>query len=120
MKQPYVVAMIAKDAVEKLPKVVPMHEVPVLMAVHGEDKVFVDEHADLPQGLTEVEFDPEDEYNRLQQGYGFHKETGQSFVALAYGGFNGFADAMAEAEEGAPRKRRGSTKAVKPAGDDKA
>lgn len=104
MKQPYVVAMLAKDAVEKLPKVVPMHEVPVLMAVHGSDKVFVDEAADLPNGLTEAEFDPDEEFSRLEQAYGFEPKTGQSFAAMAYGSFNGFVEAVSGEE--APRRGR--------------
>lgn len=106
MKQPYVVAIIHKDAVEHLPVVVPPHEVAVIAAVHGEHKVTIDENADLPNGLTEFEFDPEEEYARLEQRYGAHRENGMPFVSLAFGNRDGFLRSMQALNEEASAKPR--------------
>ncbi|RYE65690.1 MAG: hypothetical protein EOO79_08050 [Oxalobacteraceae bacterium] len=115
MKIPYVVAMIRKDAVEELPVVVGAHEVGILQMVHGEDKVYVDEDADLPKGMTETEdFDVEDEYARLEQRYGLNVNTKMSNVSMAFGGLDGFMDAMEKADQadGAPTARK-TSKATK-------
>lgn len=106
MKQPYLVAVIHKDAVEHLPVVVMPHEVRVLAAVHGEHKVTIDENADLPGGLTEGEFEPEDEYARLEQHYGQHRENGMSFVSIAFGGRDGFMRAMEALSDDEPKPAR--------------
>lgn len=114
-KQPFLVAIIAKDAVEQLPVTVMAHELLVLVAVHGQDRVFVDENADLPNGLTEGEFDPEEEFARLEQRYGDHPDTKQSYATMAFGGFRGFEDFLeneAVGHETKPR-RRGAAKAEK-------
>lgn len=94
LKAPYVIAIIHKDIVEQLPKTVPAHEVAILQAVHGEDKVTVDEAADLPKGLTEMEFEADEEYDRLVQLYGDDPGTKTPHVAMVYNGRKGFADAV--------------------------
>lgn len=113
MKQPYVIAVIHKDAVERLPVTVPVHEVAVIAAVHGSHKVTVDENSDLPSGLTEFEFDPEEEFARLELRYGNHRETGMSFAVMAFGGLTGFLDAMeaSEASGDAPKRLTKAEKA---------
>lgn len=108
MKVPYVVALVEKDAVEQVPTTVPAHEVPVLQAVHG-GRVAVDENADLPAGLIETEdFDPEDEYARLETRYGDAPGTKASYASIAYGGLQGFIDAMSAAahDTNGPRSAR--------------
>lgn len=105
MKQPYVVAIISKDAVEHLPVVVPAHEVAVLAAVH-DGRVSIDESADLPAGLTEAEIELDDEFARLEQRYGVHPDSKISHVSMAYGGFDGFMRAL-ESQE--PRRRAKKT-----------
>jgi hypothetical protein len=114
MKQPFVIAVIHKDAVEHLPVTVPIHEVAVLAAVHGQHKITLDENADLPDGLTEFEFDPEEEFARLELRYGSHRENGMSFAAMAFGGLTGFLDAMeaAEATGDAPKRLTKAEKAA--------
>lgn len=97
-KAPYVVAVIHKDAVEHLPVTVHAFEVPVLQQVHGTDKVVIDEGADLPGGLVEADFDPEEEFARLEQRYGFDPDTKQSYVAQAYGGARGFFEALEKSD----------------------
>lgn len=94
MKVPYVVAVIQKDAVEHLPVVVPMHEVAVLSKLHGEDKVVIDENADLPTGLEEFEFEPDDEYARLEERYGLHPETKMTYAQMTYGSARMFEDGV--------------------------
>lgn len=108
MKQPYVVAVIEKDAVEHLPVVVPAHEVAVLAAVHGSQRVRIDEDADLPGGLTEVEYDEDgvhDEFTRLEQRYGVHPDTKQSFAQMVFGGPHGLLSMLerSDGEDLAPR-----------------
>jgi hypothetical protein len=112
---PYVVAVIHKDAVEHLPVTVHVFEVRVLQQLHGADKVTIDEGADLPGGLTEVTFEPEDEFSRLEQRYGFDPDTKQSYVAQAYGGFPGFLDELeAAGADGEPvRKAKPAAKGSK-------
>lgn len=119
MKQPLVVAMLTRDAVEQLPIVVGLHEVPVLAAVHpgpGGDgtRISVDEAADLPAGLTEVEFDPEEEFDALALKYGRQPGSGTPFVVVAYGSRAGFLEAVgAEAATSAEAPaRRGRGKAA--------
>lgn len=114
MKAPYVVAIIDKDAVQKLPKVVPLHEVAVLLAVHGQGSVYVDEEADLPTNHpTEVEFDPDEEFARLEQHYGGPvRGEPPSFAAMAYEGHNGFVR-KCEEYENSPRKVKKAKKLAK-------
>lgn len=100
-KAPYVMAVIQKDAVEHLPKVVHIFEVPVLQRVHGEQRVTIDESADLPGGLTEATFEPEEEFARLEQCYGLDQDTKQSYVSQAYGGLHGFLETLERSESGA-------------------
>lgn len=109
MKQPYVVAVIEKDAVEHLPVVVPAHEVAVLAAVHGAQRVRIDEDADLPSGLIDVEFDEDsvhDEFTRLEQRYGVHPDTKQSYAQMTFGGPHGLLSMLeqSDGEEIAPRR----------------
>lgn len=113
MKQPYVIAVIHKDAVERLPVTVPIHEVAVIAAVHGQHKVTIDENSDLPEGLTEFEFDPEEEYARLELRYGTHRENGMSHAAIAFGGLPGFLDALEAAEASGAVPLKKPTKAEK-------
>ncbi|MBA3588200.1 hypothetical protein [Methylibium sp.] len=107
MKQPYVVALIEKDAVEHLPVCVLAHEIPVLAMVHGEGKVSIDENADLPQGVIDAEFEVEDEFARLEQRYGVHPDTRMSYATMAFNGVDGFARALEgpRAVEGGRRKK---------------
>lgn len=117
MKQPYVVAVIEKDAVEHLPVVVPAHEVAVLAAVHGAQRVRIDEDADLPGGLTEVEYDEDgvhDEFTRLEQRYGVHPDTKQSFAQMVFGGPNGLLSMLeqSDGDDGAPRRTAKRRKAA--------
>lgn len=116
-KIPYVVAILQKDAVERLPLVVPAHEIPILVAVHGEDRVFIDENADLPAGLTEVEYEDEDavadEFARLEQRYGHPPDSRQSFAVQVFRDVENFGDSLDRYSDGvAPRARA----AKKPAG----
>lgn len=85
LKVPYVVAMIAKDPVEIMPVVVPAHEVAVLERVHGESKVYINHEADLPNGITDFEFDPDEEYARLEQKYGVHSENKMPYTSMTFG-----------------------------------
>lgn len=112
MKQPYVIAVVHKDAVERLPLTVPAHEVAVLVAVYGPHKVVVDENSDLPPGLTEMEFDPEEEFARLELRYGSHRENGMSYAGMAFGGLVGFLDTLAASESTGEAPKR-LTKAEK-------
>lgn len=109
-KAPYVVAVIQRDAVEHLPVVVHAFEVPVLQAVHGVDRVVIDEAADLPAGVSVAEFEPEDEFSRLEMRYGRDADTKQSFAAIAYGGMRGFMDALESTDAGEEAPRRGRRK----------
>lgn len=110
---PYVVALIQRDAVEHLPVTVHAFEVVVLQRIHG-DRVVIDENADLPAGLTEASFDPEDEFSRLEQRYGIDPDTKQSFASQAFGGLHGFLAMLDGAEEGAdPAAARKTTAARK-------
>lgn len=115
MKQPYVVAVIEKDAVEHLPVVVPAHEVAVLAAVHGAQRVRIDEDADLPTGLIDVEFDEDtvhDEFTRLEQRYGVHPDTKQSYAQMVFGGPDGLLALLerSDGEDIAPRRATASSK----------
>jgi hypothetical protein len=89
---------------------VPAWEVPVLVAVNGEDRCF-------PEGteLARKEApDPQAEYDRLDSKYGSNNESGQSYVGMVYGvgqiGVKRLADEIAKAASG-------EIKETAPAGD---
>jgi hypothetical protein len=106
----YVVALIQKDAVEHLPVTVAAHEIPILVAVHGEDRVFIDENADLPNGLTEVEFEDEeavaDEFARLEQRYGHPSDSRQSYARQVFRDADNFGDQLERYTQGTERAAR--------------
>jgi hypothetical protein len=110
---PYVVAVIHKSAVEHLPVTVPPHELLILARVHGgHHKIQIEEDADLPDGLTEATFEPEDEYARLEQRYGMDAD-GRSFAATEFGSVDGFISRLDSIEAGgAPRARASRAKAA--------
>jgi hypothetical protein len=91
---PYIVAVIHKDAVEHLPVVVHPHEMPILALVHGEHKLQHDENADLPKGVSEATFEPEDEFVRLEQRYGVHPDTKRTYAAMIFGDAAGLAEQL--------------------------
>lgn len=64
--QPVVVVLLRRSENEKTPLAVMPHEIEVLKALHGEDAVLPTE--DTPP-VASVEFDPEEEYTRLQGLY---------------------------------------------------
>lgn len=114
---PLVVATIHKSAVEHLPVVVAPHELLVLALVHGsQEKIQIEDDADLPSGLTEKTFEPEDEYVRLEQLYGNHTGTGQSYASMVFGSVEGFVERLDQIEAGrAPSARTTRAKAAKTA-----
>lgn len=116
-KQPFVVAILAKDAVEQIPVVIPAHEVVVLAAVHGQNRVSVDEAADLPGGLTDFEFDPDEEWSRLEMKYGSEPDTKQSYAQVAFGSRHNFLAMLPDADEEEAPKKRGRKAAAAPAED---
>lgn len=115
-KVPYVVAVIHKDAVEQLPVTVAAYEVPILVAVHGEHRVSIDENADLPNGLTEKEIDPSDEaavqeeFSRLEQRYGDDSDRKQSFASIVFRNVDEFADQLSRFEEVQERQQKKAAK----------
>lgn len=113
---PFVVAVIHKSAVEHLPIVVHPHELLMLAAVHGQNKVQIDENADLPTGVTQATFEPEDEFARLEQRYGTVPESTQTFAQMVFGSVDGFVDRLDAIEAGgAPSARPTRAKAAKTA-----
>lgn len=64
--QPCVVVLLRRSENEKTPLTVMPHEIEVLKALHGEDNIIATE--DTPP-VKSVEFDPEEEYARLQGLY---------------------------------------------------
>jgi hypothetical protein len=113
-KVPYVVAVIHKDAVEQLPLVVAAYEVPILVAIHGEHKISIDENADLPNGLTEKELVDdeamEEEYARLEQRYGNHPDTKQPYASFVFRNVDEFADQVGRFEEVQEKQQRAAAK----------
>jgi hypothetical protein len=113
---PYVVAKIRQDAVAIIPTVVPTHEVLVLVAVHGAHRVEIDETADLPTGLNEFTFEPEDEFARLVQRYGYPQDSAQSYAERVFDDADGLIDKLDRIEAGgAPRAVAKKTAAKKTA-----
>lgn len=64
--QPCVVVLLRRSENEKTPLTVMPHEIEVLKALHGEDNI--KETEDTPP-VKSIEFDPEEEYARLQGLY---------------------------------------------------
>lgn len=66
IKQPCVVVLLRRSENEKTPLTVMPHEIEVLKALHGEENII--ETEDTPP-VEFIEFDPEEEYARLQGLY---------------------------------------------------
>lgn len=91
---PYQVVLLCRSEVEKTPLVVLPHEVEVLKALHGEDKVR-ETDADLPAGVTESTFDTAEEYARLEQYYRGN-ENNQRPVYNALGTLDDFENSLSQ------------------------
>lgn len=93
---------IRRDMAETLLVDVGEHEIPVLIAVHGENAVQT-ELIDATDEVRTIE-DPKAEYERLANLYGRDPESGRAFVDLAYTGFRQF---LADLQQfaGQPAKR---------------
>lgn len=93
---------IRRDMAETLLVDVGEHEIPVLVAVHGESAV----QSELIVEADEVRSieDPRSEYERLANLYGRDPESGRAYVDLAYTGFRQF---LADLQQfaGLPAKR---------------
>jgi len=79
---------IRRDMAETLLVDVGEHEIPVLLAVHGENAV-QSELIDATDEVCNIE-DPKAEYERLANLYGRDAESGRAFVDLAYTSFRQF------------------------------
>lgn len=79
---------IRRDMAEVLHVDVGEHEIPVLLAVHGEGAVLTEliEATDEERTIDE----PKIEYERLQRLYGRDPESGRAYVDLAYTSFRQF------------------------------
>lgn len=69
-----VVVVIEKDTMMKVPTTVYEHEVPVLIELHGEDKVQVHEQYEV---YAPEDFVVADEYERMKAKYGMRLQGGQ-------------------------------------------
>ena len=94
---------IRRDMAETLLVNVGEHEIPILVAVHGEDKVKTGQ-IDATVDEMAIE-DPRIEYDRLVRMYGENPKTGRAFVDEAYGSIRQFvADLQQFAGAGTKRK----------------
>lgn len=113
----YVKVNVRRDESADIPVHVAPWEVPVMEAVHGEDRLTIGETVDFPN--REWPDDAKSEFSRLGALYG---RTGggdndQSWVERAYGsgstGVKALEKAMAEARK-APKPKAAKPKAAKP------
>lgn len=62
--------LIERDASTKIPLTVPEYEIPVLQAIHGDDRVhFVGDNRPVPNPRPDRAFDPFDAYGALLRKY---------------------------------------------------
>lgn len=80
---------IRRDMAETLLVEVGEHEIPILVAVHGEEKVKTGQIDATVDEMT-IE-DPRVEYERLVRLYGDNADTRRAYVDEAYGSFRQFA-----------------------------
>ena len=99
---------IRRDMAETLLVDVGEHEIPVLLAVHGEGKVQMELIAPTDDVLT-IE-DPKVEYERLGRLYGVDAQTGRRFVDVAYSDFRRFVDDL-QTFAGLPKRRKATADA---------
>lgn len=99
---------IRRDMAETLFVEVGEHEIPVLIAVHGEGRVQTD-LIDTSDEVRNID-DPKIEYERLARLYGRDADSGRAFVDLAYVNFRQFL-ADLEALNGAPKRKRAAAEA---------
>jgi hypothetical protein len=94
---------IRRDMAETLLVDVGEHEIPVLIAVHGEGKV----QTELICATDDVATidDPKIEYERLGRLYGVDAQTGRRFVDIAYSDFRRFLEDL-QAFAGVPKRRK--------------
>lgn len=107
MKIPYVTAIIERDPMEKISRIVLPHEIPILEMVHNK-AVHVDENHIPEVEPKEVE-NPQDEYERLMGTYGDDPKTGIPYVERVFGNLSSFGSALEEladkAGQSAPKRR---------------
>lgn len=94
---------IRRDMAETLLVDVGEHEIPVLLAVHGEAAVQSEQIVEAGE-VRNID-DPKSEYERLANLYGRDPENGRAYVDLAYTGFRQF---LADLQQfaGQPAKRK--------------
>ncbi len=80
----YLKVLVTRSAMDVVTTQVVPWEVPVLEALHG-GQVQIVEGGDVYRENEEFPDDAGAEYDRLAAKYGSNNETGQSYVALAYG-----------------------------------
>lgn len=91
--------LVSRGKMMAIPRIVGVHEVPVLQSVHGEAAVHVVEDAGECASP-----DPAEEYGRLQRVYGVDADRNATHAELVYG--RGPAQLAAVLAEDAPRGRR--------------
>lgn len=96
----YINVTVNRSEVSVIPVQVAPWEVPVLMAVNGEDRCIVGSTIQTWRDTP----DAQGEYDRLEMKYGLDSESGQPYVALVYGvgplGVGRLADEIKKAEVG--------------------
>lgn len=98
------IVFICRTEVEKTPKIIYPHELEVLRAVHGPNRI---ELSDAPSPLGEVELELEAEYQRMLDEYAQATAGGAPHPVVAvYGSFEEFCDTVAEPKAKRGRKAR--------------
>lgn len=98
------VVFICRTEVEKTPKIIYPHELDVLRAIHGHNRI---ELSDAPSPLGAVELELEAEYQRMLDEYAQSTAGGAAHpVVTVYGSFDEFCEAVAEPKATRGRKAR--------------
>lgn len=104
MKATFNTVLILRDAMTKIPKLVPAWEVPILRSQYGDENVqFLPENMEVE--ISEMP-DAKEEFARLKMVYGTEDETKQTHADIAYGrgeaGLKQFEAAMRASIKGDP------------------
>jgi|SRR5215217_2307261 len=102
---PYVMVLLARSIAQQTPLCVLPHEVDVLRAVHGEDKILDGSHIQLPEGVTTATFDTEEEYSRLEQIYKGDR-NGIGMVQTVWPSYKQFEDSFDADDEDDERPKK--------------
>lgn len=96
--------LVSRGPMEKIAKVAPLHEIPILREIHGKTSVAVGETVASEIPVPGVE----EEHARLCAAYGVHPDAGIPYAEKVYGmpESGGLAKALEAAADNAPRARR--------------